>query len=279
MTVTVGSDPTPDPLFPGLGGTFPLAGGRLKRALDSGNDELLSDAIANCRRVLDATSPEDRRSRSQTLGTLGVALAYRFKRHGAMADIDEAIEVGQRAADLAEYGQLEQLTILVNLAVALRLRFDREGPLLGRRDLDTAVTTLRRAAAPLRAGSPRAARIAFSLCTSLRARYEHYREPGDLSESIKIGRELVATAPAGEPIRARAQVCLGLALVAKHRIDSQMEELEEAASVLRQALAMLPPDHEDRPVAAACLAQALSGAGGGRPGGGRPGGARRGVGG
>jgi tetratricopeptide (TPR) repeat protein len=256
--VVVASELTSDWQFPGPADPFPLAAGLLRRALVSGDNELLSSTIASCRSTLESTPGEDRMALAQTMRVLGVALQHRFRRHGAMADIDEAIEVGQRGADLASEGQPEQLAILVSLAVALRLRFDREGVILGRRDLDAAVTTLRRAAASPPKGSQRAARIGYSLCTTLRVRFEHYGDPADLAECIAIGRELIATAPAADPIRARTQVCQGLALFSRFGREAQAEDLGEALAVLRQALALLPEGHEDRPVAVAGLAAALS---------------------
>ena len=192
MGVAAGSEPISEPRFPAPAEAFRLAASTLTQAIASGDDDLLSGAVAKCRRVLLLTPHDDNRSRSKTLGMLGVALQHRFRRHGAMADIDEAVEVGRRGADLIPEGDPDQVAILSDLAAALKLRFEREGATLGRRDLDAAVTAFRRAAATARPGSPEATSIGYSLCALLRARFDHYGDMADLAESLSLGREVAA---------------------------------------------------------------------------------------
>jgi hypothetical protein len=176
----------------------------LKQAIAAGDEDLLSGAVARCRQLLAVTPPDDRESRPRTLGMLGVALQHRFTRHGAMADIDEAVEVGQRGADLVPEGDPHQVAMLIDLAVALRLRFEREGATLGRRDLDAAVTTLRRAVTVSRPGSSAAASIGLRLCMALSSRFDHYGDLADLAECVSVGKEVAAGLLADDQVHAAA---------------------------------------------------------------------------
>jgi hypothetical protein len=178
----------------------------LRQAIAARDDDLLSGAVARCRRLLAAIPHADTENQSKTLRVLGLALQHRFRRHGAMADIDEAVEVGRRGADLVAEGDPDQLAILADLAAALQLRFEREGATLGRRDLDAAVTTLRRAFGLTRGGTPESASAGHSLCTTLRVRFEHYGDLADLTESVSVGREVAADLLASGQVRAAAEL-------------------------------------------------------------------------
>ena len=123
-----------------------------------------------------------------------------------MADIDEAVEVGRRGADLIPDGDPDQIAMLSDLAAALTLRFEREGAALGRRDLDAAIVTLRRASGATRGGSPEATSIGYSLCTALRIRFEHYGDLADLTESVSAGREVAASLLVAGQVHAAAEV-------------------------------------------------------------------------
>jgi hypothetical protein len=224
MGAAAGSEPISDPRLPGPADGFALAASTLRQAITSGDDDLLSHAVARCRRALAATPRDDNERRSKTLSMLGVALAHRFRRHGAMADIDEAVEVGRRGADLLPDGDPDQFTILVNLAGALKLRFDREGAALGKRDLDAAVVTFRRAAAAVPSGSLQAASVGYGLCTTLIARFDSYGDTADLTEAVSTGREVADALVAAGQVSAAAQLTertvAGLAGLPPDRLDS-----------------------------------------------------------
>jgi hypothetical protein len=196
----------------------------VKQAIVSGDDDQLSGAVARCRRILAATPHDDSWSRSKTLGVLGVALQHRFRRHGAMADIDEAVEVGRWGADLIPEGDPDQLAILIDLAGALKLRFEREGAVLGRRDLDAAIATLRRAISVTGGGSLQGARIGYGLSAMLKIRFDHYGDLADLAESVSLGREVAADLLAFGQVHAAAKLMrmavAGLAAIAPDSLDS-----------------------------------------------------------
>ena len=206
MGVAAGSEPISDLQFPVPADAFRLAASVLKQAIATGDDLKLSGAVARCRRILAASSHDDNQTRSKTLGMLGVALQHRFRRHGAMADLDEAVEVGRRSADLVPEGDPDQVAILLDLAAALKLRFAREGAVLGRRDLDAVVSTLRRAAAATPVGTPEAIDVGQGLCAALGTRFDHYRDPADLAESVSLSRELAASLLVSGQVHAAAEL-------------------------------------------------------------------------
>ncbi len=224
MGAAAGSGPISDPRLPGPAEGFALAASTLRQAIASGDDALLSNAVARCRRALAATPQDDNERRSKTLGMLGMALAHRFRRHGAMADIDEAVEVGRRGADLVPDGDPDQFTILANLAGALKLRFDREGATLGKRDLDAAVVAFRRAAGAAPGGSPQAARVGYGLCTTLMERFDSYGDTADLTEAVSTSREVTGALVTAGQVSAAAELAeravAGLAGLAPDRLNS-----------------------------------------------------------
>ncbi len=204
----------------------------LEQAIGSSDDHLLSGAVARCRQMLAVTPGDDSEAQSKVLRTLGVALRHRFRRHGAMADIDEAVEVSRRGADLVPEGDPAKLAILIDLAGALNLRFEREGAALGRRDLDAAVMTLRRAFGLTRRESQESATVGHSLCTTLRVRFEHYGDLADLTESVSVGREVAADLLASGQVHAAAE----LMRVAVLRLGTIGQDSAESGNV-RQSLA------------------------------------------
>ena len=80
-------------------------------------------AVDAARRGMALLGDDDPR-RPQGLSLLGLVLALRFGQAGEVADVDEAVQVGQEAADLA-VGDAGRSGILTNLANALLRRYER----------------------------------------------------------------------------------------------------------------------------------------------------------
>jgi CHAT domain-containing protein/tetratricopeptide (TPR) repeat protein len=104
-----------------------------------GDSELLDGAIEAIERARVLSSPGS--ESPVLLTTLGNALTLRFRRRGARADLDRAIEALEEAATSADNESPDLPSFLSNLAVALRLRHDVGGDA---RDLDQAREVYRR---------------------------------------------------------------------------------------------------------------------------------------
>lgn len=252
-----GSGPVPDEMLPDLAAAaFPVALRMLSEALATRNGQLLAQAVAIYRRILAAVPAADAPNRAKVAAMLGAGLQFRVEWGGGdAADLDEAVDVGRQALALIPVGHPETAAILVNLAAALRMRYDRTGASVGQRDLDDAIALLRRAA-PL---APDAG-VLMNLCGCLRARYDRYGDPRDLEAAIEAGRKSVDAAPPGSPLRPGLLGNLGVALAARSALGTSgagRADLAESIGLLEDALAGMPAGSDDHATAASNLASAL----------------------
>jgi CHAT domain len=252
-----GLEPLPEQLLPELaGGAFPLAAAMLQRAMSSPGPEPVAAAAALYRRIVAAVPGDYAANRGQALSMLGFSLQLLFERTGDPADLDAAVTAGRQGADAVPSGHPGVLAVLVNLAVGLRMRYDRTGATAGRGDIDEAITLLRRASALAAGGADTA--VLVNLCASLRARYDRYGDAADLQAAIDAGRRGIAAAPAGHPERLMLFVNLGVALASRFRLASDPADLTEAVGLLAAAYDQMPVPAPDRHRAAASLAAVLS---------------------
>jgi tetratricopeptide (TPR) repeat protein len=253
-----GVEPMPDGLLPELAAAaFPMASFMLAQATSSRGSEPVSAVVELYRRILAATPQDDVSNRAKVLAMLGMALQDRFGRSGVMADLDEAVEVGWLAADTIPAGHRERFGIMVNLAAALRLRFDRTGAASGRSDIDAVVEVLRRAAAEVPARGPERTGLLMTLCAALRARYDQYGDRADVEAAIDAGRQAVSGMPDDDVDQSRILVNLGVALMSRFGLSAAPADLAEAIDSLGRALGAIPARHPDRCGIAASLAAAL----------------------
>jgi tetratricopeptide (TPR) repeat protein len=120
----------------------------------TGNVELLTEAISAWRGSVKLTMPGDTEEVSAHFGNLANGLVYRYNRFHHQDDLDEAIASYRRALSVVRHGTDNEAKLLTNLAAALERRWE-----FGRKatDLDEAISLSAAAleACPCRKPHPR----------------------------------------------------------------------------------------------------------------------------
>jgi CHAT domain-containing protein len=168
--------------------------------------------------VLAETRP-DHHARDLRLSDLAEALLLRFRREGASADLDEAVEAAGAAATLTS--RATRAVLLSRSAGARLARFDVTGD---RSDLDAAITDYREAADATRPGSPgRSSRLA-ELALALHRRGKHIGDISDLTEATGLLAALPATGDAHR---------LAGVLRTRHALTGDPADLDAAVAAAR----------------------------------------------
>ena len=195
-----------------------------------------SAAVQAATRAVIGSSPV---ARPAALVNLAAALSARFAAAGLVADLEEAVEVYERAVAATPPGSPQRASRLADLGDALRERADR----LGRAgDIDRAVAVLADALAATPVGAPdRGYRLAV-LATATLARHRRRRNPADLPAALHLSRLALDATPPGASDRAAR---LGLYAACLHRTWQDTRDpalLEQAIKLHRDALDRTPAD-------------------------------------
>jgi tetratricopeptide (TPR) repeat protein len=158
--------------------------------------------------------------------------------------LDTAVDVWQHIADATAGEHPDWPGFLVNLAAALKTRYERFGD---PDDLDDAVGAIRKAVAATPASDPDHVRYLSNLGVALRARFGHSQAPADLDEAIRIGRATVAAVPADHPHRAAIMSNLGNTLETGFERSGELADLNDAIDAMRSAVSATPAADHDRP--------------------------------
>ncbi|KAH7016383.1 CHAT domain-containing protein [Microdochium trichocladiopsis] len=166
----------------------------------------------------------------------------RYSRIGVMADLEEAIRVTREAIDATPLHHPDRAILLNNLGIRLGDRYSWTGAMA---DLEEAIRVGREAidATPLdnrdRAG------FLNNLGTLLSDRYSRTAEIADLEEAIHMIREAIDGIPLNHPNRAGFLINLGNHLGRRYSRTTEMADLEEAIQVGQEAINAAPLDHPD----------------------------------
>jgi hypothetical protein len=233
---------TQDPGFSDLhpediAATWSLGGAaRIYRSRLADHPHDLDDAIAWCRRALDAASAGDS-NRPSYASNLATILAERYDRDKNQADLDEALALFEwavpavraagRQASVALHNQGQALTELYNLNHDLAV-------------LNRAIGVLREAIADTAQPRSVAGGYLTSLGQALRARAEATSEPSALDEAVEVLRR-AEDWTAGSDDHVAALVSLGNALLDRSEMGRGTQDLAESASYLEGALAQVSP--------------------------------------
>ncbi|EED11432.1 hypothetical protein TSTA_080430 [Talaromyces stipitatus ATCC 10500] len=141
----------------------------------------MADLEEAFRQAIDAT-PDDHPNRAMYLNNLGAYLGNRYFRTGAMADLEEAIQVGRRAVDATPENQLDRAGRLSNLGAFLSKRYSRTSAMA---DLEESIQVARQAVEATPDNHPdRVARLS-NLGAFLGERYSHAGVMADLEETVE----------------------------------------------------------------------------------------------
>jgi Tetratricopeptide repeat len=190
-----------------------------------------------------AACPEDYPGLAMLLSDLGTALQRRFEHSGTAADLDAAIQLGQRALDACSDDHPGRAMFLSNLGAALERRFERTGAV---EDLDTAIGLLRQAVAVGGDDHPGHAAFLSNLGIALHRRFWPTGAVEDLDEAIAAGRQALAASTEDYPGRAMLCSNLGIALQDRFGRTGSLDDLDEAIMAGRQAVTASTEDHFGR---------------------------------
>lgn len=189
-----------------------------------------------------ASSPHDP-NQAAFLNNLGNVLQTRYDQLGELEDLDHAIDVIQRAVDLAAEEDLKLPDWLNNLGIALQSRFERTGSL---RDLARAVDAMENAVKLTPQDHIDRPDSLHNLGTLLLRRFEQTGSLDDLDLAIKVHADADILMPADHNCKAICLSGLGNALVARFERIGATEDLNRAIEVETRALDLTPDPHPDR---------------------------------
>lgn len=216
----------------------------------------LDQAVARARDGVRAAT--DVSERGRCLSTLAGVLVARFERHGGLRDLDEAI--GTCRAALACAGlplplaaephgvddrrppaaqdASDAVPVLLNLAVALRLRHERTG---AAPDLDESVAAARQSvllASPHHADYPG---CLDQLSTTLQQRFPLSGDREDLDEAVDAGCKALNRCPARHPARRKLLSNHARVLHMRFALDGDAGDLDGAITTVREGLRAAAP--------------------------------------
>jgi tetratricopeptide (TPR) repeat protein len=170
----------------------------------------------------DAPSPVD-------VSNLVHALLLKFELTGRLADLEQAIDLGRRAAGLAS----DDPTVLSNLAISLTALYQRTRQ---SNAAGEALSLLRRAAAAVPPGHPNAAAVFSNISITMSGLAQRLGEAALRDEAIGFARKGADAAPPGHHGRSAALNALGSQLTDRFPRTGQAADLRDAIAVLEEAV-------------------------------------------
>ncbi|GGT13957.1 CHAT domain-containing protein [Streptomyces purpureus] len=198
------------------------------------------------------------RPRAQDVTLLALAYRQRFGLLGQMRDLDQAIELLDRAADIPQKADTGA-QVLASLGEALQERHRRGGgqETADGTDLARAVSALRDALEILPPASADRPGYRNNLASALHSAYEHSGDTGALREALDLWRAVLRESPPGSEVRPLALGNLSQGLRQWHEHDADDAGRAEMLEVHRAALAETGVGHPGRAERLAGLGVAL----------------------
>ncbi|MFF0490935.1 CHAT domain-containing protein [Nocardia sp. NPDC004068] len=214
------------------------------------------DAAIALRHRATATRGPIEPARAVWLIRVAGALADRYARTRAVADLNEAIALGEHVLSRLPASMPEAVRAELRhaLGMSLRFRFDHSGTPA---DVDAAVAHARRALHDLPADAPIRTEAMNALRQSLLNRFWRTGIRSDLDEAVELARQVVAAAPDDDPNHALYLANLGITLRTHFERTGNPADLDEAIQVGRAAIAAMSTDDPTFPERASSLGRAL----------------------
>jgi tetratricopeptide (TPR) repeat protein len=169
------------------------------------------------------------------LSQLGVALQLRGTHRHAMADMDEAVQVGRRAVDNAKDDDPDLPGYLCNLSNSLQVRAEQKADRTDLADLDAAVTTARKAAERQAANLPGRDLALSTLGAALLTRYQRTGQPDDLDAAVDTLEDAILAVGADDPATPGYQSRLAAARLWRFDLRNGEPDLNAAVDAARRA--------------------------------------------
>jgi CHAT domain/Tetratricopeptide repeat len=167
----------------------------------------------------------------QALAERAVTLVQEALGTGDRAALNAAIDLLRQAVAAIPAGDLRRAGYLVNLSIALQVRFEWAGD---QTDLGDAIDAGEQMVAATPADDPDRARYLSVLSTALQARFEQAGNPADLDTAIDLLQQAVAASPMD---RGATLSDLGIALKARFQRGGDLADLDAAIDLLRRGAA------------------------------------------
>jgi hypothetical protein len=208
---------------------------RIHRSRLSDDPRDLDDAIAWCRRALEA-APEGDPNRPSYASNLAMILVERYEHDQSGADLDAALALFDWAVPAIESAGGQAAVALHNHGQAL-LELYRAGH--DAAALDRAIEVLRKAAVDAAQPSAVVGGYLTTLGQALRTRAQAASDPLALDEAVGLLRRACEWTD-GSDDHVAALASLGNALLDRSEIGRPVQDLEQSASCLEQALSLVP---------------------------------------
>ncbi|MEB3370498.1 CHAT domain-containing protein [Saccharopolyspora mangrovi] len=184
-------------------------------------------------------TPRDTPDWAARLSDLGFAHQMRFERGGVVADVELAVEAGERAVAATPQDHSELASRLCNLGFAYQLRFKRGGAMA---DLERAIEAGERAVAITPHGHPDLAVRLSDLGFAYRLRFERGGFWADLERAVETGERAASIASHNHPDLEAILYTLGLAYLRRFERGGVVADLKRAIEVGERAISAMPHD-------------------------------------
>ncbi|MET0132836.1 MAG: CHAT domain-containing protein [Kibdelosporangium sp.] len=158
---------------------------------------------------------------------------YRAQFNNDVADLDEAVRLGNFAVRFAPFGHPIQLLAVTQLCLVMQSRYDWLGQPV---DLEHLMQFCQFAAGRVPPGDPVHSVVTAVLGSALRNRYMHAGgDVDDLHTAVEIGRRSAAAVPVGSPLRTLCVAHYAASLAVRYAVSADMSDLDEAIELSRAA--------------------------------------------
>ncbi|WP_041254756.1 hypothetical protein [Frankia sp. EAN1pec] len=200
----------------------------------TGDPAVVPEGVAAARRAVELL-PADSDLRAYCLTNLGCVLAMSYDVNGALADLDESLDVLRRAIDEGAETNARTLSVLGTGHV---YRYDKAGNPV---DLEAGVRWTRAAVDVMAPDDPGRADWLGNLATALLTWHRHAGAPELLDETVELFREAAALTPPEHADRERAQSNVGDALTERYQSTGSPDDIQEAVTAAREAVTHAVP--------------------------------------
>lgn len=208
------------------------------RAYATGSLDDVHAAVAYGRKAIALSLEPD----PAAIVNLAKALSERFRLHGNLADLDEAIALCRTTDD--ESAIADSPAVQGSLALHLAMRHDETHRA---EDLAEAIEVGRGVIRDERLPGPRRAGYHSNHAAALLTRHRLHHDMADLDEAVATARQALALVGPSAPDRSTFLSHLAGALAERHAVRPAEGDLHEAIDCLRTAIDATPEHHSDFP--------------------------------
>ncbi|MEV6871490.1 tetratricopeptide repeat protein [Amycolatopsis sp. NPDC051128] len=211
----------------------------------TGTDPCLVDAAVT---LLTAASDHAHPHQVWAQANLGIAHRFRYQHTRAVADLDQAIAVGRRAAEVTPDGHPRLASLLVDLGAAHGLRFEHTGTPA---DLDHAIELREQA---MDGGYPYRDRVLPDLAAAYLERYMRIGAQADQDRAIELSEEVLLIPSFDADYLPALVTHLANSYLGRYQTLGVPADLDRAIELGRRALALTQAGHPKGPESLANLA-------------------------